>query len=456
MNIPDPSTESSLRDMYESVLNGGSIAGQKGYLFGNEDAGIMSPYGDLFDSIALSVGVNAPGAVSAKPHTVAQAMRGYLQTLWDSVGPANGDAASLLYGISGQAGGGYQDAEYEAVIGTYEYTVYSGDLSLLKQNLPTMRLAMARWISRIQPNGLVLSDQSDGEYYDGVFFGNTSYQLYANDFVYEALKDMAALERALAGSSAGAGQARQLRSEAAYYVKTAAGIKHAINTVLWSPNGPYGPMYIDWIDNDNGSDNYYFDPEGQYPAIMFGIASPTQARETLQTADQRLQSSDLTSAGYVGNCTPSSLWPDDNADFPPWPYYMDGGCFTADSYYEIMARAVAGDAGGAYDRLQRFAADFGSTSYWGNNNESIGGVVSCCGEPYLEDMVVVAASLVKGVMGINVGWNGIRVTPHLPPHWRTASATVTYRGRLFCVTITSGARSEVTTKPGLCRASGKT
>jgi hypothetical protein len=445
VQIPDAATQDSLQDLYESVLNGGSVAGQKGYYFGNEVAGNMSGYGSLFDAEAMSVGVQAPGATASAPYTMIQAMRGFLSTLWAGVSPSG----FFEFALSGGTGD-YQDPELLAVIGTYLYSVYSGNLTLFRDNLPAIRRGLARWIGQIQPNGLMVTDAGEGAYDDAISFGGSSYILYYQDIMYEALRDMAKLERALASETQPASAAAQLTSEAATYDATATSLKNAVNRVLWSPDSPHGPMYTDWIDNDDGSRHYSFQGDGQWPAIAWGIASPTQAREIIQTADARYPTL-AADYGYTGMCTPTALWDQVDDGYFAFPYGENGGCLMMETYFEVMARDAAGDPNGAYNRLKLFAEDFEEHSFYGGGDASIGGIPgnassqTCC-DNYLEDMVMTPAALVQGTMGITESWNGISVKPELPVGWRHAQATITYKGRLVCVKIVRGDAGTVVTK----------
>jgi hypothetical protein len=59
-------------------------------------------------------------------------------------------------------------------------------------------------------------------------------------------------------------------------------------------------------------------------------------------------------------------------------------------------------------------------------------------EPYLADMMVAPASLVTGLLGVRLTWDGLTVEPHLPAGWDEASARIRYTGRLHDVAIRGG------------------
>jgi hypothetical protein len=439
-SIPDTTTLNSLRDFYQSLLNGGAVSGQASYLFGNEVAGYITGYEALPDGTALNVGVPSALPTSSDSYSADAAFRNYLIAMLNSV-TNNGE---LIFGLS--SGGHYQDTALWALLGMYQYIIHTGDLTLYRSYQPTIARMLSFWTDKIQGNGLVLSSASDGNYYDAINFGSTYYSTYINAFVYEVLTNMADLEHALSQQDAAAGhgtQAEQERATAQGYAATAAGIKNALNTVMWAPDSPNGPMYTDWIDNDNGQRVYSFMDAAQYPAIAFGIASHAQAEEILSTADARL--AQLPSLdGYSGVGTPNVLWPLPayaNSHDYAFGYYMNGGMFLFSTYYEIMARAMTGDTAGAYTRLKDFAQGFMQTSWWGTNWVEPNGVVinSNGNEPYLQDMLLTAASLTQGILGIRGTWDALSVTPALPSGWETAQASVIYRGKPYCVKISHGA-----------------
>jgi YVTN family beta-propeller protein len=449
-SIPDTTMLTSLRDMYQSLLNGGAVAGQKAYLFGNEVAGYITGYEALPDGTALNVGTPSKLPTSSDSYSADTAFRNYLAAMLSSV-TSNGQ---LIFGLS--SGGHYQDTALWALLGLYQYTIHTGDLELFRTYQPAIARLLAFWTNKIQSNGLVMSSASDGNYYDAINFGSTYYSTYINAFVYEALKNMADLEHGLSEQDATAGQdaqAQQEQATAERYTTTAAGIKNALNTVMWTPDSPNGPMYADWIDNDNGQRVYSFMDAAQYPAIVYGIASHTQAQAILATADARL--AQLPSLdGYTGMGTPDVLWPLPayaNSHNYSLGEYMNGGMFLFSTYYEVMARAMAGDAQGAYERLKSFAQGFQNTSWWGTNWAQPSGAVenSDGNEPYLQDMLLTASSLTQGILGVRGTWDALRVTPALPSEWKWAQTSIIYKGSAYCVKISSGA---ATTLHGMCRA----
>ena len=78
ITLPDKATESSLKDFYGSVLNGGAINDQKGFDFGNETDGWYYAGSCWMYGAALAAGTPAAGQLSAHPYDAARAFREHL------------------------------------------------------------------------------------------------------------------------------------------------------------------------------------------------------------------------------------------------------------------------------------------------------------------------------------------------------------------------------------------
>jgi hypothetical protein len=216
-------------------------------------------------------------------------------------------------------------------------------------------------------------------------------------------------------------------------------IKAAFNAVLWKENLPGGPRYLDWIDAQ-GKEVAYFCDLCQWPPVAIGIASPQQARKIVATADAAIQQLQK-EHGYRGYASLSALWPAPRevnpATWQTFGLYMNGGSLLCQTYWEVVARARAGDHDGAANRLRLFAQRAMETSWAGNNSADIHGERGRMesGEPYLADMVAATAAIVHGVLGIAPTWTKLEVMPHLPTGWSHAEAEVLYKGRHHRITI---------------------
>lgn len=434
LDIPDKALNASLRDLYGSMMNGGAIADQKKYYFGNQSEGCIHEWEPWIAGFPFSVGTPASGKLSARPYDVARAYRGLLQGILDSVG----DDSRTDFGLNKY----YNDKAHEKVfidgnlnviIGSGIYYRHTGDTAFIEKNLPIFERLLKRFIDDIDPKTGLFLDPRPGPhwYYDELAF--TGYNTYFNTFLYKSLTELAGMEKLLGN-----------KEKTASYAARAEALKAAINKFLWTEDAPGGPRYADWVDL-SGKRYTYFVDFVQYPAIVFGVASREQAKKIIATADARI--SELTTKyGYPGHASISSLW-DNGANGHPYGQYMNGGTILVMTYFEVVARAMAGDNEGAFNRLKVFCRKYDQMSWVGNNAASIQGEMtddSGDREPYLADCVTVTASAVNGILGINPTWDKLDVTPHLPKGWRTAKASIIYKGIRHEVTVNG---EKVTIKP---------
>jgi len=424
VTLPDKAMEASLKDFYASVLNGGAVNDQKGFDFGNETDGWYYAGSCWMYGMALAAGVPAPGQLSSHPYDAVRAFREHLAHVL-SVLDAQGRAH---FGYN--RGGEWVDDNLHTIIGTHAYLLHSGDLAFVRQNLPALERMLAYFVQRRNDQGLFkLASVGAHWYYDAV--STSGVNGYYNAFFYKAASDLAAMEAA-------AGRAERANE----YRTVAQQIKKAFNAVLWKEDAPGGPRYLDWIDAQGKGVSYFCDL-CQWPPIAVGIASPEQARKIVATADARI--GELKKEyGYQGFAGLSALWPVPK-EVNPMParftfgIYMNGGSLLCQSYWEIVARARAGDAEGAYRRLKGFARRAAEICWAGDNAANIKAEMrGGDGEPYLADMVAATAAVLHGVMGIIPTWNGLEVSPHLPAAWPGAEADILYKGRRHHITIENG------------------
>ncbi len=413
----------SLRDFYGSVFNGGAVNDQKGFDFGNETDGWYYAGSCWMFGATLAAGVPAAGPLSAHPYDAAHAFREHLAHIF-SVMDAQGRAH---FGYN--QGGEWVDDNLHTIIGAHFYLLHSGDLAFIRECLPAMERMFAYFVARRNEQGLFkLADVGAHWYYDAITTGGING--YYNAFFYKAALDLAEMEEA-AGRPIQAQQDRKLADS----------IKTAFNRVFWKEDAPGGPRYVDFFDA-KGQEVAYFCDLCQWPPIAVGIASPEQARKIVATADARIAELEK-KCGYRGYASVSALWPVpkrlDPVDWQTYGRYMNGGLLLSQTYWEIVARSRAGDAAGAAKRLKLFAKRAAETHWAGDNAADIQGDMKWGdGEPYLADMVAVAAAAVHGVLGIQPTWKELVVTPCLPADWPHAEVDVLYKGRRQHVTIDGG------------------
>lgn len=423
VSLPDKATEASLKDFYNSVFNGGAINDQKGFDFGNETDGWYYAGSCWMYGMALAAGTPASGQVSSHPYDPARAFREHLAhvlSVLDEQGRAH-------FGYN--QGGQWVDDNLHTIIGAHAYLLHTGDMAFVRQNLPALERMLAYFIQRRNEQGLFKLEGAGAHwYYDAI--STSGINGYYNAFFYKAATDLAEMEE-----TAGRHQ------KAAEYRAVAGQIKKAFNELLWKENAPGGPRYVDWIDAQ-GKEVAYFCDLCQWPPVAVGIDSPEQARKIVATADARIAQLEK-EFGYQGFAGLSALWPVPAALNPvSWQTfgrYMNGGSLLCQTYWEIVARAKAGDNEGAARRLKLFARRAAQISWAGDNAANIQGEMrNGDGEPYLADMVAVTAAAVHGVLGIEPTWQRLEVTPHLPAEWPRAEADVLYKGRRHRVIIENG------------------
>jgi hypothetical protein len=418
-------TLDSLRHFYGALFNGGCVNDPLHYTFGNEPDGWYYGGASWMKGLPLLAGAPAPAPAASSPHSLPRAFRDNLQMILGT----EFEPGRTRFGYNCISGGAYTDDNIIQVIGGRAYYLYSGDLAFVKQHLPFYRRVVAWYLGKRNAAGLVSLIPAHW-YYDAVEASGVT--TYHNAFLYRALLDLAGMEQAAGNAAAAA------TTEA-----TAAALKEAINRVLWWEGAPGGPRYVDWITPD-GTKIAYAADLCQFPPVAFGIASPEQAKKLIATIDQRIVELER-DHGYIGLASRSAYWPvPDSVNRPPqnqgFGKYMNGGSFLCMTYWEIMARAAAGDAEGAWNRLRRFAEGTrlsGERGFIGENwVMQDGRSGSAAGrEPFLSDMIAVPAALVQGILGIRHTNAGLEVNPVLPGGLSRVSAEVVHLGRRKRVTI---------------------
>ncbi len=394
---------------------------RKAFDFGNETDGWYYAGSCWMYGATLAAGTPAAGPLSAHPYDAARAFREHLAHVLSTLD----EQGRAHFGYN--QGGEWVDDNLHTIIGTRFYLLHSGDLALrspvsarpgtharlLRPAPRSQRAVQAR--RRRARTGTTTPSRTSGV--NG----------YYNAFFYKAACDLAEMEAR--GRTRPAGRASTANWPTS--------IKTAFNRVFWKEDAPGGPRYLDWIDAQ-GNEVSYFCDLCQWPPIAVGIASPEQARKIVATADARIAELEK-EYGYPGYAGLSALWPVPQHLNPhAWQTfgrYMNGGSLLCQTYWEIVARARAGDAAGAARRLKQFAQRAAETHWAGDNAANIQGeMANGDGEPYLADMVAVTAAAVHGVLGIEPTWERLDVTPRLPADWPRAEADVLYKGRRHHVT----------------------
>ncbi|MBI5834308.1 MAG: hypothetical protein HZB16_18590 [Armatimonadetes bacterium] len=423
VSLPDKPVERTMASFYGSLLNGGLVNDQKHFDFGNETDGWYYDGSTWMQGLALAAGVPATGGLASKPYDVATAFRGHLAAI---VGTVN---AAGVGNFGYDWGGSFADARLNNAIGAREYLMHSGDLAFIRQLLPDLERGVGWFAARRNGQGLVDLGAVGHWYYDAMpASGITAYH---NALFYRAC-------RCLAEMAAAAGN----RAMAERHTRLADQVKAAYAAVLWNERAPGGPRLTDWIAHDGQQVTYAADV-CQFPAVAFGLLTGDQSRRLLATLDRRIGELER-DYGYTGMASLSAYWPvPDHINTLPWqrsfPIYMNCGSFLGITYYEVMARLEAGDVDGAWARMRRLSQGLGRHSGAGNNWVTVKGEVAAgADEPYLSDMVVLPAALVRGFLGIEPTWDRLIVRPRLPRGWTGATAEVLWKGVRQRVAIRDG------------------
>ncbi len=433
VSIPDKPVEAALKGFYSSLLNGGTVNDQRRYNFGNESDGWYVAFNAWMQTAAIGAGVPAPGELSAHPFTIPLAYREHLRSVLDSTDERG--LAHFGYNLDARC----VDESLLVLIGARNYAVFSGDLNFLREQMPTMERILGFFSRNRNEQGLF--DMRGREvaphwYYDTISISGVT--TYHNSLFYKAAMDMAEMERAVGNTE-----------KAAEHTALAADLKAKINQVLWKEDAPGGPRYLDWIDS-KGREVAYFCDLCQWPPLVYGVASPEQARKVVATADKRIKELETT-IGYKGIASMSALWPVPDFVNPEqfrsmqvFPIAMNGGSYLAMTNWEIVGRAKAGDREGAWKRMKLFAQRAARDGCVGGNCLGPDGELEermrqeNDGEPYLADMIAVPAALVNGILGIDPSLDKLNVRPMMPEDWKEASAEIIYRGQRTRVTIKDG------------------
>ncbi|MCC6580031.1 MAG: hypothetical protein IT440_06275, partial [Phycisphaeraceae bacterium] len=380
---------------------------------------------------AMSVGVPGHESLSSCHVSHAEALRKALDMRLDVL-DADG---RLEWGFSHEPGKVLIENQTALPIAAERYLIHTGDISWAQRRFFDLERAVGIVTQNARQNSGLIGWTSLSEkvcanwYFDGIRAGGSL--AYHNAFYYASLLAMASIAGALG---------RHERQND--YTDQAEVVRQRFNELFWDDNacGTNQAAYSDWVD-PHGTRHSYFMSLVQYPAIVFGLATPERARAILDTADRRLAV--LTEKyGYTGEATLDCLWPVPQelcagCAAAGWGYYQNGGMLLSWTYWEIVARARCGDKEGAYRRLRAFTQHAAKTNWYeGENSFTREGVpFGWAGEPYLADQVIVPAAIVHGLLGVTQHWDKLDVQPALPVAWPHAEVLLLHRGEHFRVAI---------------------
>ena len=442
IDLPDPSVQKPMQRFYDGMINAACMTDQKIHDIGNEVDGFMVPFTPNFAAYAASAGIPGPRILSSQPLNIMDAIRSSLDRRFNALGPHG----EVMWGFTHDPEKPMLESQSAMALAAEQYLQHTGDTDWGSRCFPELERIMDFCKRNADGNDGLLAYGPDrtGEknqglsatpeacpnwYFDGIRASGTL--AYHNVFYYGALLAMARFAAAIGRSD---------RADSFTIVATA--LRDRFNQIFWKENafGSGQSAYLDWVEH-GGREHCYFVSAVQYPAIVFGLASPDQARQIISTADRRLAILAV-EYGYQGDATPDCLWP-----IPPellhgnqesgFGYYMNGGMLPTWTYWEIVARTRSLDFEGAYQRLRRFASHAARTNWFeGENSFTLDGRPYGWGsEPYLSDQMTVPASIIDGFMGVKRDWSGLTATPALPSIWPYANAVIIHKGKRWRIEI---------------------
>jgi hypothetical protein len=436
LRIPDAKMETALKSYFSGLANAGCLVDCDRHLLGNQCDGFFYAGNMHWHAYSLLASCPKPSPVSSAPISYPEVFRKTLTSNLQSVD----DRGEVMSGYRHE--NAFPELSMMNLIGLEAYLLYSGDVDFAKGYASTIErldtylegwlkdgLFYAPWERIRVPNQFI------NWYYD-IVIGAHGYTMYHNVNCVRALMALETIYAALEEAERAHACTERRQS-----------LISRINEVFWD-DSVYGPGhggYVDWIRED-GQKRACFFACNQYPAILFGIASPEQARIMLATADERIKVLKRY-FGYRGDGTLDNLWPlhdgDIRRDFHRFGGLCNGGMLVAMTFWEVAARCQAHDPDGAYHLLKNFSKHAAKTNWFEGANGFLmtGEPAFPFYEPFLADGLVAAAGVVHGFLGLRYSWQRFTVTPHLPSGWDKISARIMFKAVPY--TIRAGASGDV-------------
>jgi hypothetical protein len=349
--------------------------------------------------------------------------------------------------------------------GCYDYTLWTGDLDFLCEQIGRIRAAMrfverefrprekkciyTTWPGHEGRSGvqwvdgkkqIVVGEGVGSNYWDLLPFGGED--ALATVYYYDTLCDLAAIEEIVA-----AHPEWKVPADDAYdppdLRRHAEEVKDYFGKRFWNAaTDRFGTVDLDGQMHDYGFT--FLNNE----AVVFGITTPAQA-ESIQAwmSGARTVDGDTSTGAdiYHWRFGPRSttrrnidyyFWGWSNPESIPWGYQVqDGGAVLGWSYYDLMARLKTGGQDDAAARLAEIAAWFDETraeggyrAYYGKNaargtmqGGNVPGGLGLDKEFY--ESVLVPQVMLYGFLGFRPTLGGFAVEPRLPSDWPELTIT---------------------------------
>lgn len=370
------------------------------------------------------------------------------------------------------------------ILGSADFFNWSGDINFLRSQINRLRLAMGFVLKEfgVEKNGIAyvpwvghegrsgVTWQGDekvirhGEgignnYFDLLPFG--AHDAYLNIRIHAALRELQRIEKAVEKNPQWNLPDSPLRRSSAELGAMADRLKQNFQTKFWNPQTK---RFVGAIDADGVAHDYGFTPVNM-EAIVYGVASPEQAREIYTWMDGTRNVEGDTSQGadiYKWRLSPR-MSTRRNIDYYAYVWsapesiafgdqIQDGGAVLGFSYYDIIARIQTLGPDNAWARLKAILdwyrevqAYGGYRKYYADHEGTMqgGGPPGGLGldQEFFESGMLPSV-MVYGFLGLDPHPTGLRANPRLPADWPTLSVTdIAYRSWRFDLKADAGSKT---------------
>ncbi len=327
------------------------------------------------------------------------------------------------------------------LLAVYYHAIYTGNKQFIQSLMPVVR-RVANYMNSMdidgdgvfevpETSGLADGKRHCSNWYDIIEFGHKD--AYINIQCVEALKGISELAAWL-GDTDLANEYKTRHARAA----------EAHNRLFWNDAES---LYSDWIDV-NGERRNYFYTDHNLMAIMQGVAGSERAGRILHNLDEHYAKlcRDYKVSRDAIYATPANMRPisrlGDMVDFGKrsnqtvFPNYENGCSFFHSTGFEIAARAVNGDADGAYQVFERcMRMGYERNRLWAAALKwDTGELVS---EP-LCDSLLIAWGFLRGCFGAWPSLDGVQITGRPPATMEGASYSFSHLGKDVSIEIRNG------------------
>lgn len=370
------------------------------------------------------------------------------------------------------------------ILGVADYTAWSGDLDLLRQSMPKMRVALAYFLKKYRvreekmavmpdigmdgrsgfgftPDGKKAVTPGRGignNYFDILPFGGRDTN--ATYLGYAALLRMADLEEQIAAHPEWGIAQGALAFEPADLRKLAADVKATAAPYLFNEKTGRFIGAEDTVDKQRRDYGFVFTNN---EAIYYDFAQPAQAVKIRDWLDGKRSVEGDTSQGadiYKYRFGPR-MTTRRNIDWYIFPWFMpenipwggqvqDGGSVLGFSYHDLMAILKVRGPDAAWARLREVLGWYEDTqkaggymAYYSGKKENDegsmqGGGIGTGGLGIMrefQESLLLPQIMIDGFLGLQPRMDGIKIRPSLPKDWPSLTITrIGFQGAVYSIT----------------------